>query len=87
METKKRPIGRPEGKNFEFIKSIKLNQKQIDNWDNNTPKLIRNLLELENNPIELLKQLYDFMSKMDFVNYIPNDQEMQLVEQIKEMIQ
>ena len=45
METEKRPRGRPEGKNFEFLKSIKLNQKQIDNWDNNTPKLIRNLLE------------------------------------------
>ncbi len=44
MSEKRKP-GRPEGKNFEFIKSIKLNQKQLDNWDSNTPKLIRNLLE------------------------------------------
>ena len=33
METEKRPRGRPEGKNFEFIESIKLNKKQVDNWD------------------------------------------------------
>lgn len=38
----KRPRGRPEGKNFEFIKSIKLNKKQVDNWD---PKRIKTFLE------------------------------------------
>ena len=36
-------------------------------------------------PIELLKQLYDFMSKIDLGDYIPNDKEIKLVEQIKEI--
>lgn len=40
METKKR--GRPEGKNFEFIKSIKLNQEQRDNWN---PKKVKAFLD------------------------------------------
>ena len=37
-------------------------------------------------PIELLKQLYEFMSKMDLGEYIPNEQEIKLVEQIKVMV-
>ncbi|KKK90051.1 hypothetical protein LCGC14_2726940, partial [marine sediment metagenome] len=54
METKKRPRGRPEGKNFEFIKSIKLNQKQVNNWDS---KRIKAFLDGES----LLKKLYIIM--------------------------
>lgn len=41
---------------------------------------------VESNPIELLKQLYEFMSKMNLGDYIPNDKEIKLVEQIVEMV-
>ena len=37
METK-RERGRPKGKNFEFHKSIKLNQEQANNWEVNKVK-------------------------------------------------
>lgn len=41
---------------------------------------------VENNPVELLKLLYDFMSKMNLGDYIPNDKEIKLVEQIRGMV-
>lgn len=53
-KSKKR--GRPEGKNFEFIKSIKLNQEQIDNWDSKKIKafLDGSLKPKETNDSELI---------------------------------
>jgi len=64
MESKKR--GRPEGKNFEFIKSIKLNQEQIDNWDS---KKVKAFLDGSLKPIEpnsevmdKFKRLYEIMT-------------------------
>lgn len=66
-EYEKTPRGRPEGKNFEFIKSIKLNQKQLDNWD---PKKIKAFLDGSLKPIESnnsdvmdkFKRLYQIMN-------------------------
>lgn len=65
MESKKR--GRPEGKNFEFIKSIKLNQKQLDNWDSKKIKafLDGSLKPIEPNNSEVMlnyKRLYGIMT-------------------------
>ncbi len=80
METEKRPRGRPGGKNFEFIKSIKLNKKQVDNWDS---KRIKAFLEGKN----LLKDLYEFMSneaKCELKNI--NESDIDFLTKIKEMI-
>ncbi len=49
--------GRPEGKNFEFIKSIKLNQKQVDNWDSKRVKAF-----LDGTLTERFRRLYDIMN-------------------------
>lgn len=73
METKKR--GRPSGKKFEFIKSIKLNQKQVDNWDS---KKIKAFLDGKN----LLKDLYKLMNeKMDFIK-TPDNEDLELIKKI-----
>lgn len=45
MKTEKRKPGRPTGKNFTVLKQLKINEEQNKNWDRNTPKLIRDLLE------------------------------------------
>ena len=60
METKKK--GRPAGINYDVSKIVKINNKQNENWNRETPKAIRDLLEGKLVSIELLKQLYDFMS-------------------------
>jgi len=62
MEIEKRKPGRPTGKNFTVLKQLKINEEQNENWDRNTPKAIRDLLEGKLVSIELLKQLYNFMS-------------------------
>jgi len=49
--------GKNKKMNFSIFKGIKINKVQEGNWN---PKLIRKVLE--NNPIELIKQLIDFMS-------------------------
>ncbi len=83
METKKRPRGRPEGKNFEFIKSIKLNQKQVNNWDS---KRIKNFLEgkLEIDT-EILKKLLvkfiDLEVKLEDTTEIEDKRIMELIEE------
>lgn len=56
-DTKKGKGGRPKGKNFEFLKAIKLNQRQVDNWDSDTPKLIRDLLEGKFIDTKILKKM------------------------------
>lgn len=43
IKTEEGKVGRPIGMNFKFIKTIKLNQKQTENWD---PKYIRACLNL-----------------------------------------
>lgn len=47
METEKRKSGRgrPIGKNFTVLKQLKINEEQNKNWNRNTAKLIRDLLE------------------------------------------
>lgn len=45
MGTEKRKAGRPRGRNFEILKRIRINEKQDKNWNRNTSKLIRDLLE------------------------------------------
>jgi len=73
MEVKKR--GRPSGKNFEFIKSIKLNQNQVNNWDS---KEIKAFLDGKN----LLNDLYALMNdKMDFI-ITPNSEDLELIKKI-----
>ena len=64
METK-RERGRPEGKNFEFIKSIKLNQKQVENWDS---KRIKAFLDGSNDSIEINKLKGDFKRLYQIMN-------------------
>lgn len=62
MESKKR--GRPEGKNFEFGKSIKLNQEQLDNWDSKKIKaFLDGSLKPNNSEVMLnYKRLYGIMT-------------------------
>lgn len=62
MEIEKRKQGRPIGKNFTVLKQLKINEEQNKNWNRNTPKLIRDLLEGKLVSIELLKQLYNIMN-------------------------
>ena len=38
-------MGRPKGYNFKFIKYLRMNEEQNKNWNRNTPKLIRDLLD------------------------------------------
>lgn len=59
-----------------------LKQKKIGRTNDKRPYKYK----IATKPIELLKQLYKFMSKMDLGDYIPNDKEIKLVEQIKEMV-
>ena len=49
--------GRPEGKNYKFFKGIKLNQKQVDNWDSNKVKAF-----LDGSLTERFRRLYDIMN-------------------------
>ena len=83
METEKRPRGRPEGKNFEFIKSIKLNKKQVDNWDS---KRIKNFLEGKLAiDTEILKKLLvkfiDLEVKLEDTTEIEDKRIMELIEE------
>lgn len=63
MTTEKKPRGRPKGKNFEFIKSIKLNQKQLDNWDSKKIKafLDGSLKQKEINNFEVRQEIKTFI--------------------------
>lgn len=82
IETKKRERGRPIGKEFEIFKGIKINEDQAKNWDKNTPKLIRKLLEGKFVSIELLKNLHDLMNeKMEFKK-TPDPSDIELIRKI-----
>jgi len=89
--------GRPEGKNYKFFKGIKLNQKQVDNWDSNKIKafLDGSLKPKEINNSEVIqkfKRLYDIMNawmlgKMNNaqIENIPEDV-LEEIEEIEEIL-
>jgi len=78
-------MGRPKGINFSVRKNIKITEDQNKNWKKNTSKLIRDLLEGKLVSIELLKQLYDFLSNKCEVREI-EDSDIVLLETIKGMV-
>ena len=80
-------MGRPVGYNFEKIKYLRMNEEQEKNWNRNTPKLIRDLLDGKMVSIELLKQLYNFMSnEKKCVLKEVDDSDLDLINRIKEVI-
>jgi len=73
--------GKNKKMNFSIFKGIKINKIQDENWN---PKLIRKVLE--NNPIELLREICVLMGKkMEYI-ITPNEKDKLLIEKIMEMI-
>lgn len=83
METK-RERGRPEGKNFEFIKSIKLNQKQVDNWDSKRIKAFLNGEMNDSNIMNDFKRLYQIVN-LFIIDKLTDKQIINLKEQLEQI--
>ena len=83
MESKKRARGRPEGKNFEFIKSIKLNQKQVDNWDSKRIKtFLEGKLTIDTQILKkLLVKFIDLEVKLEDTTKIEDKRIMELIKE------
>ena len=45
----------PTGSNFEYMKSIKLNEKQVNNWD---PKKVKAFLE-NSDQLDILREMFE----------------------------
>ena len=70
--------------NYPNFRGIKINDEQNKNWNKNTSKLIRKMLE--NDPFELLKQLHKIMeNRMDFTEK-PTESEQEIILKIEELI-
>lgn len=76
--------GRPKGINFQYIKSIKLNEDQKNNWNS---KEIKEFLERNHKSIKLLKFLYELMeTKFELtINY--SSEELERLLEIEEMLE
>ena len=80
--------GKDKKLNYPIFKAVKINAEQNKKWNNNTPKLIRTMLE--NNPIELLKFYNEFfkdnldylLKNTDISEFILNHEEFDKVEAV-----
>ena len=85
MKNEKRKPGRPTGKNFTVLKQLKINEKQNENWDRNTPKAIRDLLDDKFVDTLILKKLLvkfiDLEVKLEDTTEIEDKRIMELIKE------
>lgn len=81
-------IGRPKGIKFGVQKLVKINEEQSNNWNRDTPKAIRDLLEGKFElDTEILKKMIPlFVEKGLTLNTTTEEEDKRIMELIKECL-